>query len=305
MIYSIKQGVTANVVIKHSLIFIVVSILAITVCSVSRAAQQVIYYHNNLQGSVIAATDEQGNLLWRQSYLPFGKKIESNTVAASHGLAFTGHVQDQDTGLLYMQARYYDPRIGRFLSQDPVGFVTVNPISFNRYAYGNNNPYKYTDPDGREVRIQWHEVLSSGSFHSLLRLKPDNQSGLDPGLYANIDRDGKRYATIGAGPEGFLMETLVSNVNRKRDVEIHAGGLDVDIPSFYKSERAFIDTLLELDQHYNDDLDYDFWPDNSEPGNNSNSYISGLLDAAGAEAPVPDVNLPGYDKPVVREVFGR
>ena len=48
-----------------------------------------------------------------------------------------------------MQARYYDPVIGRFYSNDPVGFTNVH--TFNRYAYANNNPYKYTDPDGRET----------------------------------------------------------------------------------------------------------------------------------------------------------
>ena len=46
-----------------------------------------------------------------------------------------------------MQARYYDPVIGRFYSNDPIGFRDVH--SFNRYAYANNNPYKYVDPDGR------------------------------------------------------------------------------------------------------------------------------------------------------------
>jgi uncharacterized protein RhaS with RHS repeats len=46
-----------------------------------------------------------------------------------------------------MQARYYDPVIGRFYSNDPVGFRDVH--SFNRYAYANNNPYKYTDPTGK------------------------------------------------------------------------------------------------------------------------------------------------------------
>jgi hypothetical protein len=45
-----------------------------------------------------------------------------------------------------MQARYYDPVIGRFYSNDPVGFRDVH--SFNRYAYANNNPYKYVDPTG-------------------------------------------------------------------------------------------------------------------------------------------------------------
>jgi uncharacterized protein RhaS with RHS repeats len=48
-----------------------------------------------------------------------------------------------------MQARYYDPVIGRFYSNDPVGYTSQNPVmSFNRYLYVNNNPYKYTDPNG-------------------------------------------------------------------------------------------------------------------------------------------------------------
>jgi hypothetical protein len=49
-----------------------------------------------------------------------------------------------------MQARYYDPVIGRFYSNDPVGWVPGSPVhSFGRYTYANNNPYKYTDPDGK------------------------------------------------------------------------------------------------------------------------------------------------------------
>ena len=47
-----------------------------------------------------------------------------------------------------MQARYYDPLIGRFYSNDPVGY-TGDITTFNRYSYVGNNPYKYTDPDGK------------------------------------------------------------------------------------------------------------------------------------------------------------
>lgn len=50
---------------------------------------------------------------------------------------------------VYMQARYYDPKIGRFLSVDPVTFSPNKPQFFNRYWYAQGNPYKYTDPDGR------------------------------------------------------------------------------------------------------------------------------------------------------------
>ena len=57
-----------------------------------------------------------------------------------------------------MQARYYDPVIGRFYSNDPVGTLghmeLGNPVQgFNSYAYANNNPYKYTDPDGKFLQF--------------------------------------------------------------------------------------------------------------------------------------------------------
>ena len=53
-----------------------------------------------------------------------------------------------------MQARYYDPVIGRFYSNDPQGFRDVH--SFNRFAYANNNPYKYVDPDGEATVYTWN-----------------------------------------------------------------------------------------------------------------------------------------------------
>ena len=70
---------------------------------------------------------------------------------SSFGL--TGHVEDQfdELSLVYMQARYYDPSLGRFLSIDAAGFDETNPQSFNRYAYANNNPHRYVDPDGNII----------------------------------------------------------------------------------------------------------------------------------------------------------
>ena len=77
-------------------------------------------------------------------YKPFGDSIEQT----KDDIGYTGHKFDTDLGLSYMQARYYDPVIGRFYSNDPKGFSNVH--NFNRYAYANNNPYKYVDPDGKE-----------------------------------------------------------------------------------------------------------------------------------------------------------
>lgn len=118
------------------------------------------YYHSNIQGSPMAATDEDGNTLWTQSYSPYGYRDNSEAQTSRTDLnriGFTGHVEDKfgDRQLIYMQARYYDPALGRFLSADPVGFHESNPVSFNRYAYANNNPLKYVDPDGRIAETVW------------------------------------------------------------------------------------------------------------------------------------------------------
>ena len=63
---------------------------------------------------------------------------------------YTGHIRDKATGLTYMQARYYDPVIGRFLGEDPMNMLTMdmNPVYFNRYAYVGNDPLNWTDPTG-------------------------------------------------------------------------------------------------------------------------------------------------------------
>jgi RHS repeat-associated protein len=69
------------------------------------------------------------------------------------GPGYTGHVVDGLTGLSYMQARYYDPVAGRFLGVDPVHVDLGSGGNFNRYWYGNDNPYKFVDPDGRFVVV--------------------------------------------------------------------------------------------------------------------------------------------------------
>jgi RHS repeat-associated protein len=68
-------------------------------------------------------------------------------------IGFTGHVNDPDTDLVYMQQRYYDPIAGRFLSVDPVVTDANSGGGFNRYNYANNSPYKYVDPDGRAAAL--------------------------------------------------------------------------------------------------------------------------------------------------------
>ncbi|MDZ7902501.1 MAG: RHS repeat-associated core domain-containing protein [Rheinheimera sp.] len=118
------------------------------------------YQHTDVLGSVIAESNSAGAITSSSVYQPFGERIGGQKV----GVGFTGHLEDPDIELTYMQQRYYDPVIGRFYSNDPVGFGADNPMMFNRYAYANNNPYKYVDPDGMEVRSVYNDETNTLSM---------------------------------------------------------------------------------------------------------------------------------------------
>ncbi|WP_161795371.1 Ig-like domain-containing protein [Xanthomonas sp. MUS 060] len=105
----------------------------------------VTYQHTDALGSPVATTDGAGQVVDRTQYEPYGAAIGKSV----DGIGYTGHVMDAGTGLVYMQQRYYDPVIPRFLSVDPVTADSVSGANFNRYWYASNNPYRFTDPDGR------------------------------------------------------------------------------------------------------------------------------------------------------------
>lgn len=115
----------------------------------SQAAEQTVFYHLDALGSPVVATDEGGNVLWREEYRPYGDKIQNDPASAINSRAFTGHPHDITTGLTYAGARHYDPIVGRFMGVDPAAFDENDPTTFNGYSYVGNNPYKYVDPDGR------------------------------------------------------------------------------------------------------------------------------------------------------------
>ena len=111
-------------------------------------AGTVTYVYTDAQGTPLAEADASGNITARFDYTPYGVSVPS-VGPAPNGPGYTGHVNDPDTGLVYMQARYYDPAVGRFLSVDPVSPAPNDLFNFNRYAYADNTPATRIDPDGR------------------------------------------------------------------------------------------------------------------------------------------------------------
>lgn len=104
------------------------------------------YIHTDALGSIVAVTDTNGHVIERREYEPYGAQLVPEV---QDGPGYTGHVQDAETGLVYMQQRYYDAQIGRFLSTDAVNADAGDTRAFNRYAYSFNSPYKFKDQDGR------------------------------------------------------------------------------------------------------------------------------------------------------------
>ena len=112
-------------------------------------------------GSVDLVTDHRGRVAAHQAFSPFGERrgpIAHPAARASPGAAalvaaatprgFTGHEELASVGLVHMNARVYDPALGRFLSPDPVVQFAHDGQAHNRYAYARNNPLKHVDPSG-------------------------------------------------------------------------------------------------------------------------------------------------------------
>lgn len=162
------------------------------------ATAQVFYQHTDALGSPIAITGEDGAVLRRERLTAYGDVVDG-TWKDGHG--FTGHQMDRSTELVYMQQRYYDPTVGRFLSADPMSSNVQNGWNFNRYNYAAGNPFKLTDPDGRVVQDALQNYRHDGSW----RMPSENACGV--GVPLCLNADGSQSASSENG-NGTLAEQL-------------------------------------------------------------------------------------------------
>ncbi len=116
----------------------------------AQSGDTVTYVYTDPQGTPLAEADTHGNITKTYDYTPYGSVAQGTP---PDGPGYTGHVNDPETSLIYMQARYYDPITGRFLSIDPDVPKPGNAFNFNRYAYGSDNPIRYIDPTGRIIQV--------------------------------------------------------------------------------------------------------------------------------------------------------
>jgi len=113
------------------------------------------YFQKNLQGDVIAIADQNGEVVARYTYDAWGKceisvKSTNAAIAEINPYRYRGYYFDTETGLYYLQSRYYDPEVGQFINADEASYIYADGINYgvNLFAYCENNPVNMHDPNG-------------------------------------------------------------------------------------------------------------------------------------------------------------
>ena len=105
-------------------------------------------YNKDIQGSTTSLVKEDGSADATYQYTDFGETIIHGDDQAKNEVCYTGGIYDQSTGLYYLNARYYDPEDGRFMTEDSYRGEIMNPETGHLYVYCTNNPVNYVDPSG-------------------------------------------------------------------------------------------------------------------------------------------------------------
>ena len=153
------------------------------------------YYIYNAHGDVTSLIDASGNIVATYDYDAFGNII-SETGNANNSIKYAGYQHDKESGLYYLNARYYDSTIARFITEDTYYGEKTDPLSLNLYTYCHNNPIIYFDPSGHEVQYKKDYFVDINfKEHPLIELNSKGQYVYKTETYLmnlgyDINRDG-------------------------------------------------------------------------------------------------------------------
>ena len=116
------------------------------------------YYYQNLQGDVIGLYSTTGAVVAEYTYDPWGKLLNitdtsGTNIGTLNPLRYRGYYYDTETGFYFLQSRYYDPTVGRFINADDMLGGNGDIQSYNLFAYCSNDPINHSDPSGTVVDL--------------------------------------------------------------------------------------------------------------------------------------------------------
>jgi RHS repeat-associated protein len=162
------------------------------------------FYHADGLGSIVVLTNAAGSVVQTYSYDSFGNITPSGSINQPY--TYTAREYDYETGLYYYRARYYDPKAGRFVTRDPIGFEGGD---VNLYGYVKNNPISFVDPYGL-----WRSP--SDIYNDALK---DAQSKFPRSDLHNGSGDAYRHCLAScmmAGEDGNAVASFLGWANEKR-----------------------------------------------------------------------------------------
>ena len=217
--------------------------------------EETYYYHPDHLGSVSVVSNHKGEPYERVEYLPLGELwIEETDPATSYiPFRFTSKEYDEETGLYYYGARYYEPRLSRWMSADPAGFALINPMgedgkpvpdgwpegfgpgprvgmrpgysvieATNWYSYTSNNPVLYVDPTGME-----EEVASAGLWDQLLDVLSNRYEAVFGDEMAHIG-DEKSHIRAFGGEAKAVMDLPAGDLYASAEAAVIDSDFDVE-----------------------------------------------------------------------------
>jgi RHS repeat-associated protein len=120
------------------------------------------FYQFNGQGDIIQLVGSDGTVNQEYAYDPFGNEIGEDSLD-NNPFRYRSYYYDKETGSQYLSARYYNPKIGRFISEDSYEGTPDNPLSLNLYTYCQNNPVMYRDQNGHFPVLVYLYISALGS----------------------------------------------------------------------------------------------------------------------------------------------
>jgi len=167
------------------------------------------YFQKNLQGDVIAITNSYGNVVARYTYDAWGVctvvSDETGIIARVNPFRYRGYYYDSEIGLYYLQSRYYDPTVGRFISADTAEVLEHPPTSqtTNLFSYCNNDPTDNTDSSGLFLASKLAEIFLSAIFGVVAQLFDDTVT-----YFLKVLVYGKRNIPFPAKPSDYASRAL-------------------------------------------------------------------------------------------------
>ena len=127
------------------------------------------FFRRNLQGDIISILNTAGQTVVSYEYDPWGNILSTegslaSTLGVANPFRYRGYYYDTESGLYYLQTRYYDPAVGRFINADGYTSTGQGFLGNNMYAYCLNNPISYTDPSGRASQRVFVESQTEGAI---------------------------------------------------------------------------------------------------------------------------------------------